>query len=278
MMLSNESMRKHCSLRAGGMVENLFIPNDFDELSDFLKNNQQPVLMLGLGSNLLVRDSGFAGTAIKLTKFNKLQFQDGIMSAGAGVTLAKLARFCQEKGLKGAEFLSAIPGSVGGALAMNAGAFDAEIWSFVKSVSTINTAGEVFIRDKSAFEIGYRSVKAHTKNEFFIKADLYFANNNAKQNIKDLLKKRNNSQPIGLANCGSVFKNPKGSYAAELIEKSGLKGFCIGGACVSDKHTNFIINQNNASSDDIEKLIKHIQHTVQANFDIELETEVVIIG
>lgn len=270
-------MRKHCSLRAGGTVKNFFTPNTIDELSDFLKDNQQPILMIGLGSNLLVRDAGFAGTAIKLTQLNQLEFKEGVIDAGAGVTLAKLSRFCESKRLNGAEFLSAIPGSVGGALAMNAGAFGSEIWSFVECVTTINDSGKIFIRDKSEFDIAYRQVIFHHQNEIFISANLRFSQAKKQDNIKALLKKRNNSQPVGQPNCGSVFKNQLNYYAAKLIEDSNLKGFCIGGACVSDKHANFIINQGNATTNDIENLIKHIQQTVQSNFDVDLETEVVII-
>jgi len=276
-MLHNEPMSKHCSLRAGGMVKNFFTPSTIDQLSDFLKGNQQPILMVGLGSNLLVRDTGFDGTAIKLTHLNQLEFTEGIVNVDAGVTLAKLSRFCESKNLYGAEFLSAIPGSVGGALAMNAGAFGSEMWSVVDSVTTINNSGEIFTRDKSEFDIAYRQATPHHQNEIFISANLSFSQIKKQNNIKDLLKKRNDSQPIGLPNCGSVFKNPPNHHAAKLIEDSSLKGFCIGGACVSEKHTNFIINQNNASTNDIENLIQHIQQTVQSNFNIDLETEVVII-
>ncbi|BAS68100.1 UDP-N-acetylmuramate dehydrogenase [Bathymodiolus septemdierum thioautotrophic gill symbiont] len=270
-------MHKHCSLRAGGKVKDFFVPDTINELSDFLKNNQQPILILGLGSNLLVRDCGFNGTAIKLTHLNQLTFKDGLIHAGAGVTLAKLSRFCESQQLNGVEFLSAIPGSVGGALAMNAGAFGADIWSFVESVNTINHSGKVFMRDKSEYDIAYRSVIPHQKDEIFIGANLKTSQTEKQDNIKVLLKKRNESQPIGLPNCGSVFKNPPNNHAAKLIEDSGLKGFCIGGACVSKKHANFIINQNNATTNDIENLIQHIQQTVKSNCEIDLETEVVII-
>ncbi|MBA5248483.1 MAG: UDP-N-acetylmuramate dehydrogenase [Gammaproteobacteria bacterium] len=276
MILNNEPMHKHCSLRAGGMVDNFFIPATVKVLSDFLKGNQQPILMVGLGSNLLVRDTGFKGTAIKLTHLNQLEFKDHVVHTGAGTTLAKLSRFCDSHSLNGAEFLSAIPGNVGGALAMNAGAFESEIWSAVKSVTTINHLGEIFTRDKSEFDIAYRCVVPHQPNEIFIGANLQFFQTEKQYNIKALLKKRNDAQPIGLPNCGSVFKNPQGHYAAKLIEDSNLKGFCIGGACVSDKHANFIINQNNATATEIENLIQHIQQTVQSKFDIDLEMELII--
>ncbi|SMM98127.1 UDP-N-acetylenolpyruvoylglucosamine reductase [uncultured Candidatus Thioglobus sp.] len=277
MLILNEPMSKHCSFRAGGVAQKFLTPKSLNGLSDFLKNNQQPILMLGLGSNLLVRDKGFSGVVIKLTKLNKLEITNNIIYADAGVTLAKLARFCESQKLNGAEFLSAIPGSIGGALAMNAGCFGAEIWDYVDYVTTINASGEVFERATADFDIAYRQVTPHYKNEYFISANFKFSQTHKQQNIKSLLKKRNTSQPIGQSNCGSVFKNPPNYHAAKLIEESGLKGFCIGGACVSDKHANFIINQNNASASDIENLIIHIQQTVKSTFDIKLEMEVVII-
>lgn len=270
-------MGKHCSFRTGGVAQDFFIPETLNGLSQFLKKNQKSILMLGLGSNLLVRERGFDGVVIKLKNLNQLEIDDRIIVAGAGTTLAKLSRFCDSKGLNGAEFLSAIPGNIGGALAMNAGAFGSEIWQFVDSVTTINTKGLVFERSSTDFNISYRQVLANNNHEYFVAARFKFEKIKKQKNIKVLLKQRNASQPVGEANCGSVFKNPKDHYAAELIEDSHLKGFCIGGACVSDKHANFIINKNKASASDIEKLIVHIQQTVKSKFDISLETEVVII-
>lgn len=270
-------MGKYCSFRTGGIAQDFFTPENLDDLSKFLKNNEKPILMLGLGSNLLVRDQGFDGVVIKLKHLNQLEINNHTIVAGAGTTLAKLSRFCESKGLNGAEFLSAIPGNVGGALAMNAGAFGSEIWQFVSSVTTINTQGVVFKRSPEDFDISYRQVLSNNNNEYFIAANFQFEKIEKQDNIKTLLKQRNTSQPIGEANCGSVFKNPKNHYAAQLIEDSNLKGFCIGDACVSNKHANFIINQNEASANDIENLIIHIQQTVKSKFDIDLETEVVII-
>ncbi|ALE52861.1 UDP-N-acetylmuramate dehydrogenase [Candidatus Thioglobus autotrophicus] len=273
----SEPMASHCSLRAGGMAQDLFMPESIQTLAQFLQSNTKPVLLLGLGSNLLVRDSGFDGVVIKLTQLKSLHISQTHITAEAGVTLAKLSRFAQEKNLYGAEFLSAIPGTIGGALAMNAGAFGSEFWQFVKCVNTMNTSGEVFQRQPADFDIGYRQATPTHSHEFFISAELVFNQKPSNQNIQQLLQKRNNTQPIGLPSCGSVFKNPAKHYAAELIEKSQLKGFCIGGACVSNKHANFIINHQHASAADIENLILHIQQTVKSNFDIDLETELKII-
>ena len=277
MIKLNEPMSKHCSLRTGGQTSQFFVPQDEAALSNFLKNNKTQLLFVGLGSNLLVRDRGFDGTTIHTKNFNSLDISKDFIDSGAGTSLAKLSRFSQANLKYGAEFLSAIPGSVGGALAMNAGAFGSEIWQYVVSVKTINLTGDIQERFLSDYKINYRSVIHHFSGEFFISARFNFDLKQPQDNVRDLLHKRNSTQPIGLASCGSVFKNPKDTYAAKLIESSGLKGFCIGGACVSEKHANYIINQNNASAMDIENLIAHIQNTIKDKHNVELETEIIII-
>ena len=277
MIKLNEPMSKHCSLRTGGQSSQFFVPEDEAALSNFLKNNKTQLLFVGLGSNLLVRDRGFDGTTIHTKNFNSLNISRNFIDSGAGTSLAKLSRFSQANLKYGAEFLSAIPGSVGGALAMNAGAFGSEIWQYVVSVKTINLTGDIQERFPSDYKINYRSVIHQFSGEFFISARFNFDLKQPQDNVRDLLHKRNSTQPIGLASCGSVFKNPKDTYAAKLIESSGLKGFCIGGACVSEKHANYIINQNNASAMDIENLIAHIQNTIKDKHNVELETEIIII-
>ena len=277
MIKFNEPMSKHCSLRTGGQTSQFFVPQDEAALSIFLKNNKTQLLFVGLGSNLLVRDRGFDGTTIHTKNFNSLDISRDFIDSGAGTSLAKLSRFSQANLKYGAEFLSAIPGSVGGALAMNAGAFGSEIWQYVVSVKTINLTGDIQERFPSDYKINYRSVIHQFSGEFFISARFNFDLKQPQDNVRDLLHKRNSTQPIGLASCGSVFKNPKDTYAAKLIESSGLKGFCIGGACVSEKHANYIINQNNASAMDIENLIAHIQNTIKDKHNVELETEIIII-
>ena len=277
MIKFNEPMSKHCSLRSGGMTSEFFLPEDVNELSLFLKSNVKPILLVGLGSNLLVRDRGFNGVTIHTKNLKELNITNKYIESGAGTSLAKLSRFAQAKLKYGAEFLSAIPGSVGGALAMNAGAFGSEVWQYVVSVQTISLSGELKERFPNDYEINYRSVKHRFSDEFFISARFDFNLNKPNDNVRELLDKRNSSQPIGLPSCGSVFKNPKDNYAAKLIESSGLKGFCIGGACVSEKHANYIINQNNATALDIENLIIHIQNTVKTLHNVELETEIIII-
>ena len=277
MIKFNEPMSKHCSLRSGGMTSEFFLPKDINELSLFLKSNVKPILLVGLGSNLLVRDRGFNGVTIHTKNLKELNIKNKYIESGAGISLAKLSRFAQANLKYGAEFLSAIPGSVGGALAMNAGAFGSEVWQYVVSVQTMSLSGELQERFPNDYEINYRSVKHRFSDEFFISARFDFNLNKPNDNVRELLDKRNSSQPIGLPSCGSVFKNPKDNYAAKLIESSGLKGYCIGGACVSEKHANYIINQNNATALDIENLIIHIQNTIKTLHNVELETEIIII-
>ena len=277
MHLINEPMAKHCSLRAGGLASEFFAPQDVNQLSNHLKKNKKKVMFIGLGSNLLIRDSGFDGLIIHTKHLKNICFDNRVIEADAGATLAKLSRFAGANNKYGAEFLSAIPGSVGGALAMNAGAFGSETWEYVTSVKTIDNNGNIQQRLPDDFAVSYRSVKPKHNHEFFISAEFDF--NQAEKNIeaRDLLDKRNASQPIGLPSCGSVFKNPEDNFAAKLIEACDLKGFCVGGACVSNKHANFIINQNSASAKDIEELIKHIKETVANTHSVALEPELVII-
>ena len=282
-IINNEPMGKHCSWRTGGKAEVYFEPADKQDLVLFLTETADdiPLIWIGLGSNLLVRDGGLKGIVIcTLNKLNELTLlENGNVYAESGVTCAKLARFCQKHKLDSADFLAGIPGTVGGALAMNAGAFGSETWQFVETVEILKRQGELVNRQAAKFKVSYRSVDI-ANNEWFSAAVFNFPPQQGSKtsNIKPLLAKRNASQPIGLPSCGSVFKNPQNDHAARLIEASGLKGFCIGGACVSGKHANFIINQNDASASDIEALISKVQTQVKQHFNIELQTEVRIVG
>jgi UDP-N-acetylmuramate dehydrogenase len=283
-LLINEPLAKYTSWRVGGPADRMYIPFDKQDLIEFIKNlpAMEPVFWMGLGSNLLVRDGGIRGTVIN-TKGRLKQLSltgAGEVYAEAGVPCALVARFCGEQGLIGAEFLAGIPGTIGGALKMNAGAFGGETWDCVKSVEMVSASGQVAHRNREEFEIGYRSVKGF-ENEWFLSANLLLKNGDAaasQQKIKELLDKRGKSQPTSQPSCGSVFKNPEGDYAARLIEKVGLKGYAIGGACVSEKHANFIVNTGTASASEIEALIKHVQNKVQETHGIELQTEVLMVG
>lgn len=279
----DEPMARHTSWRAGGKADRYYMPADLDDLSVLLQSlpEDEDLLWMGLGSNTLVRDGGFHGAVIATQGvMSGLERVNDTVVVGSGVTSAKLAKFCARENLTGAEFFAGIPGLVGGALAMNAGAFGGETWLHVVTVETINREGQIHQRDASEYQVDYRSVIG-PKDEWFVSATMNFERGDAEQatkNIKQLLAKRAETQPTGSANCGSVFRNPETVHAARLIEECGLKGERIGGSVVSEKHANFIINDNNATASDIEALIKYIQQTVAEKFNIELQTEVHIVG
>lgn len=278
-----EPMSRHTSWRVGGPAELYFQPADLDDLSLFLEqlDPKVPVFWLGLGSNLLVRDGGISGVVIgAVGVFNGLERVDALgVRAGASVPCTQLARQCVRWGLGPSEFFAGIPGTVGGALAMNAGAHGHETWQRVRTVTTIDRRGGVHARSPADYEIGYRSVRgAH--DEWFVEALFGFdAGVTASQEtLKQLLARRRDTQPLGLPSCGSVFRNPHGDFAARLIETAGLKGYRIGGAEVSEKHANFIINRDKASAQEIEDLINHVQRTVSRVHGVELVREVRIVG
>ena len=283
-MLFDEPMSRHLSWRAGGKAKRYYVPADLEDLSRLLASlpEDENVLWLGLGSNTLVRDAGFDGTVIALQGVMKRlqRLDNNRVYAGAGIAGAKLARFCAKENLVGAEFFAGIPGLVGGALAMNAGAFGGETWRHVVSVETIDRKGRIHARTADEYQFSYRSVKGPA-DEWFTAAIFQFEQGDgaaASIEIKQLLARRAQNQPMGAASCGSVFINPENDHAARLIEASGLKGYRIGGAVVSEKHANFIINEDNATAADIEGLIRHVQKTVLEQQGVELQTEVRIIG
>jgi len=280
----DEPMIKHTSWRVGGTADCYYQPADIDDLALFFSqlDKDEPITWVGLGSNLLVRDGGIRGTVIATSGvLNGLsKVGDMTVRAEAGVACAKVARFCARQSLLGAEFLAGIPGTMGGALAMNAGAFGGETWNIVSAVETLRHDGKLQRRLPADYNIAYRSVKG-PQDEWFVAAELTLQPGDSEKSlakIKECLNKRGDTQPIQQPNAGSVFKNPPGDYSARLIEASGLKGFCIGGACVSDKHANFIVNTGKATAADIESLIKHVAETVKQQHGVELQREVRIIG
>ncbi len=279
----DEPMSKHTSWRVGGLADSYYIPADLEDLQYFLStlDVSMPITWVGLGSNMLVRDGGIRGVVIAPLgglKQHEL-VEPNLVYAQCGLSSSKLARFCQKHHLSGADYLAGIPGTVGGALTMNAGAFGHETWNLVEQVTMINRQGELIERNADEFETGYRRVQL-PEHEWFVAAwfRLSETKNEEDMEIRQLLQKRNDSQPIGLPSCGSVFKNPPGKHAAKLIETAGLKGHCIGAACVSVKHANFIISNAQTRASDIEELIAFIQKTVEQKFDVLLETEVRIVG
>ena len=279
----NESMGRHTSWRAGGPAEVFFIPASIGDLSSFLAelDSNTPIFWHGVGTNLLVRDGGLPGVVISATRMLRQleQVDDLTVCAGAGVPCTQLARQCIRWGLGPSEFFAGIPGSVGGALAMNAGAHGGETWERVQSVRTIDRNGEIHERGPADYTIGYRSVTGPA-NEWFIEGTFRFEPEAlpSMEMLQTMLERRETTQPLGLPSCGSVFRNPEGDHSARLIEAAGLKGHRIGGAEVSTKHANFIINRDEASASDIEALIEHVQKTVRDVHGIELVHEVRIVG
>lgn len=280
----NIPLAKHTTWRVGGPAEWLYKPEDLEDLIVFLRQipSSLPIFWLGLGSNLLVRDGGIRGVVVLTAGLlNEMEWIDEhSLRAEVGVSCAKIARTTAKAGLTGAEFLAGIPGTLGGALAMNAGAWGGTTWEWVQSVETVDRHGVHRRRPFSDYQIGYRHVIG-PEGEWFVAATLHLNPNPAKDGldtIRKWLDERAKKQPIGLPSGGSVFRNPPGDYAARLIDAQGLKGFCIGGASVSEKHANFIINTDHATAADIEQLIKHIQETVAVATGIVLQPEVHVVG
>ncbi len=280
-------LREHTSWRVGGPAQRLYQPADLADLVAFLQQlpEDEPLFVLGLGSNLLVRDGGLRGTVLLLhAALTELRLDDAdSVYAEAGIPGAKLARFAGRQNLRGAEFFAGIPGTLGGMLAMNAGCYGDETWRHVRQVQTVDRHGVLRLRSPQAFEVAYRHVQplAAQQDEWFVAAWLDFASGDGeavRADIKSLLQKRIASQPLNLPNAGSVFRNPPGDHAARLIEHCGLKGRRCGGAQVSEKHANFIVNVAKATARDIETLIATVQNTVAQQTGVQLQCEVRIVG
>ena len=289
-------MGRHVSWRAGGRAERVYRPADLDDLCAFLREQPADAVLhfVGLGSNLLVRDGGLKGTVLHLHgALGRVEIDEpkrdgpamsplGLIYAEAGVASPKLARFAANHGLVGAEFLAGIPGTVGGALAMNAGCYGQETWESVSQVLTVSRQGVTRRRSPREFRVGYRHVAPDAaRDEWFAAAWFTLPRGDgqaSRARIKELLQRRIASQPLQLPNAGSVFRNPPGDHAARLIESCGLKGARLGGARVSEKHANFIVNQGGATAADIEALIDQVAATVKARTGVQLIREVRIIG
>ncbi|HQR60484.1 MAG TPA: UDP-N-acetylmuramate dehydrogenase [Methylophilaceae bacterium] len=276
-------MARYTSWRVGGPADRLYIPGGLEDLRTFLQGlpHGEPVYVVGLGSNLLVRDGGVRGSVVLMhDALTEIRFEDEKVYAEAGVTTAKLARFAAREHLHGAEWMAGVPGTVGGALAMNAGCHGGETWDLVQRAYTIDRHGTLHERSQVDVEVGYRHVSLPGE-EWFVAAWFQLHRGESKvaeEKIKTLLARRLATQPLNLPNAGSVFRNPEGDYAARLIETCGLKGYRIGGAQVSEKHANFIVNLGEASAADIEQLIIHVHDTVLRLQGVELHREVKIIG
>jgi UDP-N-acetylmuramate dehydrogenase len=284
----DEPMSTHTSWRAGGRADVFFTPRDVEDLVNFLRMlpAEVPVYWVGLGSNLLVRDGGVRGVVVSTPgAFTRIERRSQArIYCEASVPCARVARSCNNWGLSQGEFLGGIPGTIGGALAMNAGSFGDETWRHVVSVETVDRSGQRRTRASDEFNVSYRHVEwpAGDLQEWFLGAEMHFEPRAAQSMpapaAPSLLQRRRETQPIGDWSCGSVFKNPPGDHAARLIEAVGLKGYRIGDAVVSEKHANFIVNEGNAHACELERLIEHVRNAVQEFYNIRLETEVRIIG
>jgi UDP-N-acetylmuramate dehydrogenase len=280
----SEPMSKHTSWHVGGPADVFFNPRDREELSAFLRKLEPnvPICWVGLGSNLLVRDGGLDGVVISTHgTLDRLERKsETFVFVEAGVACALIARQCIKWGLGPAEFFAGIPGTMGGALAMNAGAFGGETWRHVVEVETIDRHGRQHTRQAGEYKVSYRHVESPVADEWFLSAKLMFEHKPGanEAEVRELLAKRKATQPIGEWSCGSTFTNPPKDHAARLIEASGLKGYRVGDASVSAKHANFIINHGEAKAADIEALIAHVQETVERLHGVRLQPEVRIVG
>ncbi len=282
-LLHQEPLARYTTWRVGGPARDFYRPVDAGDLALFLQQlpADEPLLWLGLGSNLLVRDGGFPGAVVAMQGgLADIHIEGERVRAGAGAACAKVARVAARAGLTGAAFLAGIPGTLGGALAMNAGAFGGETWERVVEVTTIDRAGQLRTRRPADFGIAYREVHG-PQGEWFVATTLQLQAGDVaseQARIRELLARRGETQPTGQPSAGSTFRNPPGDHAARLIEAAGLKGHRIGGAEVSPKHANFIINTGEARAADIEALIGHVQQVVEQRFGVRLQPEVHIVG
>ncbi|HEX4895280.1 MAG TPA: UDP-N-acetylmuramate dehydrogenase [Solimonas sp.] len=285
LLLENEPLARHTSWRVGGPADRYFEPASRADLAAFVRSRpvDEPLTWIGLGSNLLVRDGGVRGSVIGLHGALDALTREGSdeVHAEAGVHCARLAKFAVGEKFAGAGFFAGIPGTVGGALAMNAGAHGGETWDVVREVEVMYRDGRCEWLPRSAFRYGYRHVEVPAGVAGFVAARFAFAadaSGTAEADMKAWLARRRATQPVGKPSAGSTFRNPPGDHAARLIEHCGLKGYRIGGAQVSTLHANFIITEDGARAADVEQLIAHLQHVVLEQTGVRLEPEVRVVG
>lgn len=283
-ILVNEDLKKHLHIKIGGKADYFVLPKTYDELKEvisFFKSENIPITIIGNGTNLIVRDGGIRGAVISLSEMNKIIVEGENVYAGAGASLIKTAKIAMENSLTGLEFASGIPGTIGGAVFMNAGAYGGEIKDVLQSVLVLTQDNEIKIRKVEDLDSGYRRTNIQENKEIILEAAFKLAKGNY-QEIKELTdhltKQRASKQPLDYPSCGSVFKRPPGMFAGKLIQDSGLQGYRVGGAVVSTKHANFILNDNNATAKDYIAVIEHVRKTVYEKYGVELELEVRIIG
>ncbi|EEG77937.1 UDP-N-acetylmuramate dehydrogenase [Dethiobacter alkaliphilus] len=285
MYFPDEDMKKHTTFKTGGTADLLVEPQSIDELHKLMKfvlNEEVPYIIIGRGSNLLVSDQGVRELVIRIDKnLSKYETKNETLEVEAGAAIIDVAHFAQRNSLSGLEFASGIPGTVGGAVFMNAGAYGGEVKDVLEEVLVLTTDGHLVVKSVDELGLGYRTSVMQRNGDIVLKAKFKLQKGNQEviQNeINELKRKREESQPLELPSAGSTFKRPTGYFAGKLIQDAGLKGYRIGGAQVSLKHAGFVVNSGNASSSDIYNLIRHIQAEVKKQFGVTLETEVKLIG
>ncbi|WP_252229456.1 UDP-N-acetylmuramate dehydrogenase [Clostridium sp. ZBS15] len=283
-MQENAKMSEHINFRVGGPVDILLTPNTKEQIVETIKickENKIPFYVLGNGSNVLVKDSGIRGVVIKLSEFNNIVRDGNIIKAESGALLKDVSAEALKASLTGFEFACGIPGSVGGAVFMNAGAYDGEVSFVIKEAEVMDEEGNIITLSKEELKLGYRTSIIMKKNYIIISATFCFESGEKDKiegRVSELTNKREEKQPLEFPSAGSTFKRPEGHFAGKLIQDAGLKGFTLGGAAVSGKHCGFIINKGNATAKDILDLIEYVQKEVKKQFDVDLYPEVRIIG
>ena len=280
----DENMSNHIHFKVGGPVDILLIPSKVSQVVETLKickNENIPYFIIGNGSNLLVKDGGIRGVVIKLSNLLSIEVNGNIIKASSGTLLEDVSKKAVENSLTGFEFACGIPGSVGGAVFMNAGAYDGEIKNVIKEAEVLDRDGNIKVLSKEELELGYRTSKVMKDNLVVISATFELSKGDKekiRERVNELTEKRESKQPLEYPSAGSTFKRPEGYFAGKLIQDAGLKGASLGGAAVSEKHSGFVINKDGATAEDVLNLIAHVQNEVKKQFGVELHTEVRIIG
>ncbi|WKY46983.1 UDP-N-acetylmuramate dehydrogenase [Eubacteriaceae bacterium ES3] len=280
----NEPMKAHTSFQVGGPADLLLLPGSIEEMQAILKslkNHDVPVYIMGKGSNLLVKDKGFRGIMIKTTSLKKVEVIDETIIAQPGISLKELAEVALENSLTGLEFASGIPGSLGGAVTMNAGAYDGEMKQCIESIEVITEDGNLKTIHLEDCGFGYRQSVLQKHDWVLVSVTIKLSRGEQAailEKMTDLNQRRSDKQPLEYPSAGSTFRRPEGYFAGKLVQDAGFKGYSLGGAQVSEKHSGFVINRDNASAADILNLIAAIQNGVKEKFGVELKTEVIVIG
>ena len=283
-IIVNAEMKNYVHFRVGGPADILLIPKHKEQVIksiEICRKNNIPFYVVGNGSNLLVKDGGIRGVVIKLKELKNINIKDNILEAECGAMLKDISKEAQNNSLTGLEFSCGIPGTVGGAVFMNAGAYDGEISQVIESAEVIDEKGNIITLNKEELDLQYRSSIVMKMGYIVLSAKFKLKEGEGdkiKEVVDDLTFRRESKQPLEYPSAGSTFKRPTGYFAGKLIQDAGLKGYTIGGAAVSEKHSGFVINKNNATAKDILDLIEHIQKEVKEQFGVDLHPEVRIIG